>query len=88
MIDEKKLAELRKFMPGDDYWTNINVVVTKREILDTIEALWKIARAAEKIIYAPRTEYAPGSKKANLKAALDCLALPTSPVPEENHESR
>lgn len=38
-----------------------------------IEKLEAVARAAERLIYPPRTEYARGSKKALLKAALEEL---------------
>ncbi len=49
MIDEKKLAEYRLI------WDAIGDPVFK-DIADTLEALWKVARAAEDLSYAVKTE--------------------------------
>lgn len=67
MIDEAKLATYQNVTLCDvheDTW---------KDLLDTMAKLWIVARASEKLIYAPRSEYAPNSKKAVLKAALDRL---------------
>lgn len=73
MINEKKITEFRQKIAsgvpliGNEPWPEVI------EMLDTIDALWKVVRSAEKMIYAPRTEYKPGSKKAALRDALEGL---------------
>jgi len=87
MIDEKYLAELRRTILANrtEGIDSIASDITD-PLLDTVEKLWKVARAADGMIYRPRSEYAAGSKKAVLKAALENLYfVPIKPeiVPPE-----
>ena len=73
MIDEKRIAELRAKIAasaplvGNEPWPDFI------DALNTLDALWQVTRAAERLIYPPRTEYAAGSKKAALRDALAAL---------------
>ena len=53
MIDEKKLAEMRKHFPNMAFGSK-RTRDDFEEMLDTLEALWKVARAAEAIAEANR----------------------------------
>ncbi len=54
--------------------------VTVMAMLETLEKLWKVAQAADRLIYPPRTTYAAGSKKAALRDALLALEDKTEKV--------
>lgn len=52
MIDEKKLTELRccfQACERDENWCE-DLERNAHQIFDTLEALWKVARAAEKVV--------------------------------------
>lgn len=50
LIDEKKLAELKKHWDGFPFKLNGNITNSDIvEMLDTLEALWKVARAGSNI---------------------------------------
>jgi hypothetical protein len=71
VIDEKHTGWLKEWLA--DRCTTDADKATADEIKRAFRDLWKVAKAAEKLIDKPPAVLEPGSRKAELKAALDNL---------------
>ena len=67
MITEEKLAELRNTILCDVHET------TWLEIMDTLSALWRVAKAAEAVAEAARTFDDRVANMEKLRKAIDSL---------------
>ncbi len=71
MITDKQIGWLREFLAALCSTDADRMNAT--ELVETFRQLWKVARAAEFVIEKPPAQYEPGSRKAELKLALDIL---------------
>ncbi len=74
IIDEGKLKELENYKNATSGEPGFHdkccrVCAESKNIFRGLHSLLKVFRAAEPLIYEPRT-YGPGSKKSSLRAAL------------------
>lgn len=71
MIDEK-IRRLREWAIDHGSFTPA-LLADLIDVLNWAEKLNVVVNAAQKLIYPPRSDYAPGSKKAALRNALEAL---------------
>ena len=79
MIDEGQIGWMKEYL-GDRAFTDADRESVE-EIIETFRALWKVAKSAGRIIEKPPVEYLPGSRKGELKLALDILHARETKIP-------